>query len=152
MTAAFTSTFTTGPVPDLYPAVCDGFDPANGVTGVPTNAVVRVGFNKPWTCVTGRRELAGISVRSVRGVGDVGAGESVRSRANGQSRELHAGGGAGGGDAVLLLRDGVVDLEGQPLAQNGQTLSCFTDRDGDADGGADGGGGESAERNDAECR
>ena len=46
MAAAFTSTFTTSAQADLRAPVVATFDTANGVTGVPLNGLMRVGFNK----------------------------------------------------------------------------------------------------------
>ena len=46
MSAPVTTTFTTGPGVDFSPPAALLVDPANGLTGVPTNALMRVRFSK----------------------------------------------------------------------------------------------------------
>ena len=98
--------------------------PSSGSDGVPLNALMQVGFNKAVDVVSlGNGDLV-LYPQSVGGGFPVA--DSLTSSSNGQSVTFTPGAALDAETNYCLYVSGVVDLEGNPLAQNGQNLSCFT--------------------------
>jgi large repetitive protein len=126
MSAAFSSTFTTGQVPDLTELKVLSVSPGNGAGGVPLNALVEVGFNKAADAVSlGSGNLSVYAYDP--GTGAVqGVAGTVAIDASGESVRFTPSAALTAEAEYCVGINGVEDLEGEPLEQNGQTLSCFT--------------------------
>ena len=119
MAAPVTSSFTSGTAPDfLQPSVVT-IDPGNGSTNVPTNPVLRVQFNKQVA-----ETASNFTLYPYYGGAATGLNASVST--DGRSVTLTPGSALEDETIYCLSVSGVVDLEGQNLAQNGERLTCFT--------------------------
>jgi YD repeat-containing protein len=118
MTAAVTSTFTTGTAPDFTQPTVVAVDPASG-SSVPTNVVPRVQFNKQVAVSAANFELYPY-------YGGAAIAETLAVSADGLSVTLTPGAALETETYYCLYVNGVVDLEGQNLAQDGRNLTCFT--------------------------
>ena len=100
--------------------------PLNGSEAVPLNAEMAVGFNKPADAVSlGSGNLEVYSYDPDTGAQQVLTG-SLSIAASGESVTFTPSGPLGAETEYCIYVNGVVDLEGQALQQNGQNLSCFT--------------------------
>ena len=125
MEALFTSTFTTGSEVDFASPTVLVADPANGLTRVPTNAVVRIRFNKRMVVTNANIRVYPISV----GV-NVNLSGVVAMSSDGLTATFTP-------TSVLLptaqygvYLSGVTDLTGQVLTGGNATYTTFTTGDG----------------------
>src|SRR6266850_7592111 len=113
MSAAVTSGFTTGPGVDFNQPVITAMDPSNGMVGVPTNALIRVRFNKQ----------VAVSQNSIQ-VYPSSAGQSVlipgtvTILADGLSASFKPTAPLQAGTQFGISINGVTDLEGQSVTGN----------------------------------
>ena len=123
MSTAYNSTFTTSAQADLRAPAVATFDPANGATGVPLNALMRVGFNKAMNALS-----VGATNLEVypNGVGGVLIPGTVSISTDGMSATFRPSSNLEAETQYCLYVNGIEDLEGGSLGQNNQTLSCFT--------------------------
>jgi len=119
MASAVTSTFTTGTAPDFTQPGVVTVDPVNGSTGVPTNVVPRVQFSK-------QVAVSAANFYLYPYYGGAGIGMTLAMSADGLSVTLTPQSALENETFYCLYVNGVVDLEGQNLAQDGQNLTCFT--------------------------
>src|SRR6266850_977809 len=117
MSSAVISSFTTGPGVDFNQPVITAMDPSNGMVGVPTNALIRVRFNKQ----------VAVSQNSIQ-VYPSSAGQSVlipgtvTILADGLSASFKPTAPLQAGTQFGISINGVTDLEGQSVTGN----STFT--------------------------
>ena len=123
MAASFTSTFTTSAQADLRAPAVATFDPANGATGVPLNALMRVGFNKAMDALMVGATNVEVYPYGVSGVLIPG---TVSLSTNGMSATFRPASNLEAETQYCLYVNGIEDLEGGSLGQNNQTLGCFT--------------------------
>ena len=117
-------TFQTNQQVDKATLKVVSVDPGNQTAGVPVNALVRVGFSKQVNAVSlggGNLEVYPYSVG-----GAVLIPGAVSISADGLSATFTPVSALQAGTVYCVYVNGVEDLEGQALQQNGQTLSCFT--------------------------
>ena len=122
MTASVTSSFTTGSGPDLTALTVTGFDPVNGMTGVPVNVKLRVGFSKGVDIVSlggGNLQVYPYAV----GTATLVSG-SLAPSSDGTSVTFTPTTSLITNTRYCVYISGIVDLEGQPLS--GSSQSCFT--------------------------
>lgn len=124
MSASFTSTFTTGLDPDFTQFSVTAFDPGNGLTGVPLNALVSLRFSKPVDQAAVRTGNVEIYPQSVGGAGLVGG--QITIAPDGLSLTMTPPAALTAETVYCVYTTGLLDQEGDAPAQNNQTLGCFT--------------------------
>src|SRR5579863_9738866 len=124
--APFSSSFTTSGVPDLTQLKVLSVSPVNGSGSVPLNALVEVGFNKAADAVSvGSGNVEVYAYDPGTGAQQVLPG-GVSIDATGERVTFTPSTPLAAETEYCVYINGVVDLEGQALAQDGQNLSCFT--------------------------
>ena len=119
MSAPVTTTFTTAAGADFTQPVVTLIDPANGSTGVPTNPVIRVQFNKQVAVTSANVELYPTSV----GLNIILPGTLVVS-ANGLSASFTPAAPLQVGTQYGVYLTGITDVTGAAVTTN--TYSTFT--------------------------
>ena len=116
-------TFQTAAVADTTTLIVTSISPAASATGVPLNTLVQVGFNKP----ADRASVAGgtVSVYPFAVGSTFPLTGKISVAADGLSMTFAPGSNLLAETQYCLYVNGIEDLEGGPLAQNGEVLGCF---------------------------
>ena len=117
-----TFTFQTSATPDTSKLSVTHVDPADGSAAVPTNIALRVEFDKTPDVTT--LTASNFSLYPYEGGAAIGLSAAVST--DGLSVALRPGSALEDETIYCLSVSGVVDLEGQNLAQDGERLTCFT--------------------------
>jgi len=122
MSSPVTSSFTTGTEADLTGLNVVSVTPANGSNAIPLNAQIQVVFNKPADTAT-----LGSGTLSLTASGTATAlTGALTYSADGTTVVFKPAAALAAATQYCSAINGVVDLEGHGLAQNGQNITCFT--------------------------
>ena len=117
-------TFQTAPIVDKRTLSITTVDPANGTTGIATNAVIRVAFNKRIDAVT--MNNPGVLIYPTAVGLSIIVPATVAVAADGLSATFTPNVALQAQTQYGVYINGITDLQGQVISQNGATVSTFT--------------------------